>query len=208
MSVDTQRISASLVVPDSPIWRLSIAQYHQMVQNGILTDDDAVELLEGWLVTKMPKNPPHRLTTQLLREALAQRVPAGWYVDAQEPITTFDSEPEPDVVIVRGDRRDYHDRHPGPEDVALVVEVSDTTLQRDRTMKQRLYAAAGITTYWIVNLPEAQLEVYSEPSGPVSTPHYAHRTDYQREAHVPLSIAGQVVGTLAVAEVLGSSNQP
>lgn len=202
MSVDTQRISASLVVPDSPIWRLSIAQYHQMVQSGILTDDDPVELLEGWLVTKMPKNPPHRLATQLMREALADLVPAGWYVDAQEPITTTDSEPEPDVVIVRGDRRDYRDRHPGPKDVALVVEVSDTTLQRDRTTKQRLYAAAGIAAYWIVNLVDGQIEVYQEPSGPAGAPHYARRDDYQREATITLTLDGQAVGALAVAAVL------
>lgn len=202
MSVDTQRISASLVVPDSPIWRLSIAQYHKMVQSGILTDDDPVELLEGWLVTKMPKNPPHRLATQLMREALADLVPAGWYVDAQEPITTTDSEPEPDVVIVRGDRRSYRDRHPGPEDVALVVEVSDTTLQRDRTTKQRLYAAAGIASYWIVNLVDGQIEVYQEPGGPAGTPHYTRRDDYQREATLTLTLDGQAVGALAVAAVL------
>lgn len=203
MAVDQQRATRiSLGVPDSPIWRLSIAQYHQMVQSGILTDDDPVELLEGWLVTKMPKNPPHRLTTQLLREALAQLVPAGWYVDAQEPITTSDSEPEPDVVIVRGDRRQYRDRHPGPAEVALVVEVADSTLQRDRTMKQRLYAAAGIVAYWIVNLVEGQVEVYEEPINPVDAPCYARRADYRRGESVPLTLDGQVVGVVAVETVL------
>ena len=203
MAVDQQRATRiSLGVPDSPIWRLSIAQYHQMVRSGILTDDDPVELLEGWLVTKMPKNPPHRLTTQLLREALAQLVPAGWYVDAQEPITTSDSEPEPDVVIVRGDRRQYRDRHPGPAEVALVVEVADSTLQRDRTMKQRLYAAAGIVAYWIVNLVEGQVEVYEEPINPVDAPCYARRADYRRGESVPLTLDGQVVGVVAVETVL------
>lgn len=205
MSIDAQRAtrtSTTLAVPDSPIWRLSIAQYHQMVQAGILTDDDPVELLEGWLVTKMPKNPPHRLATQLMREALAQLAPIGWYVDAQEPITTADSEPEPDVVIVRGDRRQYRDRHPGPEDVALVVEVSDSTLQRDRTMKQRLYATAGIAVYWIVNLVDGQVEVYQEPRGPASEPHYARRDDYRREAAIPLMLDGESVGVVDVEAVL------
>lgn len=206
MAVDQQRATgsnASLAVPDSPIWRLSIAQYHQMVQSGILTDDDPVELLEGWLVTKMPKNPPHRLATQLLREALAQLAPAGWYVDAQEPITTADSEPEPDVVIVRGDRRLYRDRHPGPAEIALVVEVADSTLQRDRTTKQRLYAAAGIVAYWIVNLVEGQVEVYHEPTGPSAAPGYARRTDYRRDESIPLLLDGQFVGSVAVELVLG-----
>jgi len=205
MSIDAQRATrmiTTLAVPDSPIWRLSIAQYHQMVQAGILTDDDPVELLEGWLVTKMPKNPPHRLATQLMRETLAQLAPVGWYVDAQEPITTADSEPEPDVVIVRGDRRQYRDRHPGPEDVALVVEVSDSTLQRDRTTKQRLYATAGIAVYWIVNLVDGLVEVYQEPSGPASEPHYARRDDYRREEAIPLMLDGESVGVVEVEAVL------
>jgi Uma2 family endonuclease len=205
MSIDAQRATrmiTTLAVPDSPIWRLSIAQYHQMVQAGILTDDDPVELLEGWLVTKMPKNPPHRLATQLMRETLAQLVPVGWYVDAQEPITTADSEPEPDVVIVRGDRRQYRDRHPGPEDVALVVEVSDSILQRDRTTKQRLYATAGIAVYWIVNLVDAQIEVYQEPSGPAHEPRYARRDDYRYGEHIPLMLDGEDVGTVEVEAVL------
>ncbi len=86
----------------------------------------------------MPKNPARRLTTQLVREAVTRILPPGWYVDAQEPITLPDSEPEPDVVLVRGERRHYVDRHPGPEDVALVIEVADATVQRDRTLKQRM----------------------------------------------------------------------
>ena len=75
------------------IWRLSVDQYHAMIQAGILTEDDPVELLEGWLVWKMPKNPSHRITTRLAWKALDQVVPAGWYVDSQEPITLADSEP-------------------------------------------------------------------------------------------------------------------
>lgn len=84
----------------------------------------------------MPKNPPHRAATKLTRNALEAIVPSGWYVDAQEPITLEDSEPEPDVVIVRGNTRDYLARHPGSQDLALVVEISDSTLERDRTSKK------------------------------------------------------------------------
>src|SRR5205085_6956634 len=124
MAVDT----SSRTPPADPIWRLSIDQYHQMTRTGILTDDDPVELLEGWLVTKMPKNPPHRLSTQLTREALERLLPAHWHVNDQEPITTEESEPEPDITIVRGERRQYLERHPAPSEIALVVEVSDTTL--------------------------------------------------------------------------------
>jgi Uma2 family endonuclease len=130
--------------PDDLIWRLSVGQYHEMIRAGILTSDDPVELLAGWLVYKMPKNPPHRIATRLAQEVLEAVVPTGWYVDAQEPVTLSDSEPEPDVMIVRGETRDYHDRHPGPEDVALIIEVADPTLERDREVKKILYARAGI----------------------------------------------------------------
>lgn len=203
MAVDTQFISrAASGVPSDPIWRLSVSQYHRMTRAGILTDDDPVELLEGWLVTKMPKNPPHRLTTQLTREAFARLVPDGWYVDAQEPITTEDSEPEPDVVVVRGERRQYRDRHPQADEVAIVVEVSDTTLQRDRSLKKRLYARCGIPVYWIINLAENQIEVYMAPSGPAEQPDYQQRQDYHLTDEVPLIIVGQEVGRLAVRDVL------
>ena len=189
-------------VPADPIWRLSVEQYHEMVRAGILTDDDPVELLEGWLVVRMPRNPPHRLATRLTRQALERHVPGGWYVEAQEPITTDDSEPEPDVVVVRGDPADYGDRHPGPSDVAMVVEVADTTLQRDRVLKQRLYASAGIPVYWILNLSERQLEVYTLPSGPGEEPAYHERRDYGVAEEAPLVVSGGEVCRIGVGELL------
>ena len=94
-------------VEEPQVWQLSVERYHQMVEAGIITDDDPVELLQGRLITKMSKKPPHRLSTRLLRKALEGLVPEGWYVDSQEPLTTADSEPEPDISIVRGSDRDY-----------------------------------------------------------------------------------------------------
>src|SRR5437762_2251497 len=87
-------------VPDEPVWRLSVEQYHEMARVGILQSGDPVELLEGILVAKMTKYPPHTLSTQLTREAFQQILLAGWFVNDQEPITTLDSEPEPDVVVI------------------------------------------------------------------------------------------------------------
>ena len=133
--------------PEDLIWRLSVSQYHQMIRTGILTADDPVELLAGWLFYRTPKNPPHRIATRLAQDSLEAVVPAGWYVDSQEPITLGDSEPEPDVMVVRGETRQYKDRHPGPEDVFLVVEVADTTIERDRGVKRRMYARSGIPVY-------------------------------------------------------------
>ncbi|MEG4488151.1 Uma2 family endonuclease [Microcoleus sp. D2_18a_B4] len=189
-------------IPNDLIWRLSIEQYHAIIQAGILTDDDSVELLEGWLVFKMPKNPPHRATTRLVRTALENILPAGWYVDSQEPITLSNSEPEPDIVVVRGDTRQYLDRHPGAEDIALIIEVSDTTLQRDRTVKKQIYARAGIAIYWIVNLVEGLVEVYSQPLVEVEQPDYSQRLDFGRSAVIPIIIEGIEIGAIAVNSLL------
>jgi len=189
-------------VPPDVIWPLSVDQYHAMIHTGILTDDDPVELLAGWLVAKMPKNPLHRAVTRLIRQVLERLVPAEWYVDSQEPITTDDSESEPDVVVVRGETRHYLDRHPGPHDVGLVIEVADTTLQRDRGLKKRLYARASIPFYWIVNLSDNQCEVYTEPSGPEPQPDYRQRQDYGPSDVIPVVLAGLEVGRIAVQEFL------
>src|SRR4051794_26456064 len=86
-------------VPDEPVWRLSVEQYHAMICAGILTEDHPVELLEGLLIAKMSKNPAHSTAKRLLLQALIGTLPAGWFVDEQEPVTTADSEPEPDLKV-------------------------------------------------------------------------------------------------------------
>jgi Uma2 family endonuclease len=101
--------------------------------------------------------------------------------------------------VVRGARHDYADQPPSPDNIALVVEVSDATLRRDRTLKLRIYARAGIPVYWIINLPERQIEVYSEPAGEG----YARRLIYTDAQDLPVSIGGAVVGHLRAAELLG-----
>jgi Uma2 family endonuclease len=192
----------STEVPIELIWRLSVEQYHAMIQAGILAEDDPVELLEGWLVTKMPKNPRHSLVTQLVQAALSRSLPAGWHARGQEPVTTEDSEPEPDIVVARGELRQYLDRHPGPQDVALIVEVADSSLQRDRMLKKRLYASAGTPVYWVVNLPELRIEVYSDPSGQVEQPTYRHQHDYGTADAIPVVLDGLEVARIAVRELL------
>lgn len=192
----------SAAIPSDMIWRLSVDRYHSMIKNGILTDEDPVELLEGWLVFKMPKNPPHRAATRIVRMAIESILPSGWYVDSQEPIALFDSEPEPDVVVVRGDTRQYLDRHPGAEDIALVVEVSDTTLQRDRSLKKRIYARAGIPIYWIVNLLDRQIEGYTQPFGEGEDANYATQQNYGLQDSLPLEIEGFEIGILSVNSLL------
>jgi Uma2 family endonuclease len=195
-----QRLSPAK--PADELWRLSIDKYHAMIREGILTEDDPVELLEGLLIRKTSKNPPHTVATSLVRKALERLVQAGWHVNTHEPITCEDSEPEPDVKVVRGAPRDYLHRHPGPQDVALVVEVSDSSLAQDRGIKKRLYAAARIPIYWIVNLLERQIEVYTDPSGPAEQPDYRHRHDFGLSDSVPFVIDGRELGQLAVVDLL------
>lgn len=206
MSVATSQAPASTLqlyrVPTLPIWQLSVEQYHQMIESGILTEDDPVELLEGWLIPKMPKNPPHCRSTVLVNRAISRLLPADFYVDAQNPLTTDDSEPEPDMMIVHGDPRDYPDRHPHGEEVALVVEVADSSLSRDRVQKKRIYARAGVPVYWIINLSENQLEVYSAPAGEADAADYLQQQNYLPTDEVPLSLDGREIGRLRVSELL------
>lgn len=189
-------------IPPEPVCRFSVSQYHEMIAAGILTHDDPVELLEGWLVPKMVKNPPHSTARHLTTKALERMVPSSWHVRSQEPITLSDSEPEPDVAIVHGDPGQYELSHPGPETVALVVEVADASLGRDRSIKNQVYARAGIPVYWIVNLQERRIEIYTNPSGPVEVPDYRRHEDYAAGSEVPLIIEGREVGRISVAALL------
>ncbi len=206
MATNTPTISSGarlpIAAPNDLIWRLSVEQYHEMARAGILTEDDPVELLEGWLVYKMTKKPPHTISTTLTRQSLERIVPAGWFVNSQEPITLEDSEPEPDVVIVRGEPRNYKDHHPGAEDVALVVEVSDSTLGRDRGTKRRIYARAGIAVYWLINLIENRVEVYTNPTGATDEPDYQQQQVFSASDTLSLMIEDQEVGLIAVKDLL------
>jgi Uma2 family endonuclease len=184
------------------LFRLSVEQYHALIKAGILTPDDSVELLEGLLVVKMPKNPAHVLVKRLLRRALEAVVGKNFFVDQENPVTIKDSEPEPDICVFRGEPRDYRDRHPGAGDTALVAEVADTSLRRDRGRKQRIYAKATMPVYWIVNLVDQRIEVYADPTGPAKEPDYRKHQDYGPKDTVPVVIDGKEVGRLKVADLL------
>lgn len=170
MSIASETVTAH---PDTdfPSRLFTVEEYHRMGEAGVLTEDDRVELLEGRIVTKMNHNPQHDAVVELVDETISRLLPRGFRVRIQSSVTTLDSEPEPDAAVVRGSIRDRLTRHPGPSDTALVVEVSETSLRRDRA-KRRLYARAGIAVYWIVNLIDSQLEVYTEPTGQDASPQY------------------------------------
>ena len=101
--------------PPEPVFRLTVQQYHAMIDAGVLTDDDPVELLEGILVFKMPKKPAHRLALRKLIKAIEKLLPDGWFVQSQEPITLSTGEPEPDAAVIRGRDEDSQPAIRGPK---------------------------------------------------------------------------------------------
>ncbi len=198
----TTAVKQDRTIPQYPIYRLSIAQYHAMIDAGILVADDPVELVEGWLILKEPKIPQLTYTTNVTRENLAAQLPAGWFVGKYDPITMFDSEPEPDIAIIRGKIRDYLHRHPGPADIGLVIEVAHASLAYDQTVKKRLYAAAKIPVYWIINLVNNQVEVYTEPTGTGRNATNQQEQIYGVNDEVRVVIDGRSLATIPAKEIL------
>jgi Uma2 family endonuclease len=184
------------------MFRLTVEQYRAMIRFGILTDDDRVELLDGLLVAKVRKTPPHVLARALLRRSLERVLPVGWHINAQDPITFDTSEPEPDISAVLGTPRDYADRHPCAPDVGLVVEIAEASAVLDCGFRTRMYARARIPVYWVISLTKLQVEVLTQPSGPAEQPDYGHRQEFGVTDTLPVVIDGQEIGRLPVAEFL------
>ncbi len=172
-----------------------------MTEAGVLTTDDRVELLEGWLVSKMTHNPPHDGTVWIIMKRLMAVLPDEWIVRVQSSITLTDSEPEPDLVISRGPGERYLRSHPKPRDLAMVIEVADATLATDRALKARIYARARISVYWIVNLVDRSIEVQTQPKGG-KAPGYRQRHVYRGKESVPLVIAEQTLTSIPVGDLL------
>jgi len=147
-------------------FRWTRERYEQAVETGVFTTDDEIELLDGEVVAHMSQNELHAVTTGLVSDLLRDVFGPEAHPRDEKPIALSDtSEPEPDIAIVRGGRRDYLDGHPQPEAVLLLVEVSGTSLIQDRFRKATLYAEAEIVEYWIVNLTDRVLEIHRDPAG-------------------------------------------
>jgi Uma2 family endonuclease len=163
MSVIASEFSAiGFDVPPLGVRRFTVEEYERLAEIGILCEDDSVELLEGLIVKKMTKYPLHDATIDILTRLFGRLLPDGWFLRIQNVLRTPDSEPEPDVVITRGLPQDYRRRHPTAQDVALVIEVAESSLERD-WKKCRLYARAGVGQYWIVDLNANRLEIFTQP---------------------------------------------
>ena len=202
MSVLTPIHLPDVGIPPVPVRRFSVDEYLGLVKTGFFAADDRNELLEGWIVPKMTMNPPHAVAVALADAAFGILLPINWHLRGQSTVTTTDSAPEPDLAVIRGAIRHYLGRHPGPRDTALALEVADSSLADDRKLKGRIYARAGIPFFWIVNLVDRQVEVYSDSSGPSAEPTYRKRRDYRSGEMIPLILDGAEVGQVAVDDLL------
>jgi len=189
-------------IPPYPVYQISVQRYHEMIHKGVLTEDDPVELLEGWIVPKMPRNPPHDAAIGLVEAALRLLLPPDWHTRVQCAITLSDSEPEPDIAVVHGNRRAFVTHHPGPGEIGLLVESAESSLDMDRVDKGRIYARANIAVYWVINLVDRQVEVYSDPDSQANPPVYRRSQIHLPGQMVPVVLKGQTVGQVAVQDLL------
>jgi Uma2 family endonuclease len=145
-------------------WRFTVHDYHRMGEAGILHEDDRVELIEGELVEMTAIGTRHFSCVNRLTRMLVMNVGDEAIVSVQNPVRLNEyNEPQPDLTVIRP--RDYRESLPIPEDVLLLIEVSDTTLAYDRGVKLPLYARAGIREVWIVDLSGETTGRYTDPSG-------------------------------------------
>jgi Uma2 family endonuclease len=183
--------------------RFSVAEYQRMIDEGYFAGDEAYELIEGLIVHKMARDPIHDACLANASRVLAALLPSiGWHFRVQSAVVGVDSQPEPDLALARGVEFDYLTRHPDHDDVPLVIEVANSSLSDDRAWKSRVYASAGFAIYWIINLIDSRIEIYSDPSGPDSAPAYRRRDDYVIGQSVPFNVPQSPAKAVAVSDLL------
>jgi Uma2 family endonuclease len=176
---------------DATLHRFSVKDYYRMGETGLLRPDERVELVDGRIIDMSPIGPLHGGVVTLLNHLFHQSSQGRWVVTVQSPVRLDDSsEPQPDLMLVQPSPDYYRNRHPKPEDVFLLIEVSDSTLETDREVKLPVYARSGIAEVWIVDLVNGALEVYRQPQ-----PHgYANvRVLHDGDAAAPASFPDAVI---------------
>ena len=143
--------------------RFTITEYHRLADLDFFTEDDRVELIKGEIIKMAAKGKAHSVCNTRLYRELFKLLEEKATIRGQEPIIINDSEPEPDLTIVKNTPDDYFLNHPTPSDIFLIIEVADSSLKYDQEVKLFLYSEAGISDYWIFNLMDYYLECYSDP---------------------------------------------
>lgn len=192
------------IPPLDEVYRYTKEQYLQLRDSGILGDaEENLEFVEGLLLPKMSRKPPHDSTLDLLEYLIRKLLPEDWFVRTQRAVDLDRGQPEPDIAVVLGPAGRYVAHHPSPEEIAFLVEISDTTLARDRSIKLMGYSRNGITEYWIVNLVDRVVEVYTQPATrDDGNPIYALRKDYRTGQTIPVIVQGQEIGHLPIDSFL------
>jgi Uma2 family endonuclease len=187
---------------DLHVHRFTVDEYHRMIEAGILTTAHRVELLNGWIIDKMPQNPPHPTVVSRMHRWLVRVLPeSDWVVRNQAPVTLATSEPEPDIAIARGPDTLYMARHPGPRDIRCLMEAADSSLVYDREEKAPIYAAARIPQYWLINLVDRCVECFSRPQAG-RRPGYRTVKVYTLDDVLTLELDGKKCAELAVRLLL------
>lgn len=178
--------------------KFTVAQYHRMIESGILTDRDQVELLKGEIIEMSPVGWRHAACVDRLTELFVLQLASRAIVRSQNPVRlSDDSEPQPDLALLRRREDFYQTGHPGPEDLFLVVEVSDTTIDFDREVKIPTYAEEGIAEVWLVDLNAQCIEVFQQPAG------NGYQQTQQFRNNQTLSIAAFPEIQFSVGQILG-----
>jgi Uma2 family endonuclease len=198
MTATLQKPRTRRAKPFDPDFRFTVAQYQQMVAEGIIEPGARVELLSGKVVNKLARNPPHDVTLSLTQEELTPFCSPKWVIRVQMAVVTGKhGQPEPDIAVVLAPHGRYAKQHPTTKDIGMLVEVGDSTLLEERRKKAPIYAGGRIPWFWIVNVAERIVEVYSDPKGGVS-PEYRKRLDYNLGEKVPVVLNGKTVGHVEV----------
>jgi Putative restriction endonuclease len=189
--------------------RITVAEYHHMNNARVFGQSPQIELLDGVIVDKMTQNPPHFIATDMIDDLLHHIFPrgsaSGYCISMGGPITIEDrdGEPQPDAMIIRGSIRDGIGRRRTPADVALLIEVSDSSYDVDRFRKWITYAAVRIPIYWIVDLNHDRLEVHTEPTGQGESAIYTHSVIYEKlDENVSLILDGHEITKFPLIEIL------
>ncbi len=196
-------MTLSIAKPDRPQSKqFSIEEYHQLLELGFFKEDDRIELVRGDLIQMAAKGTKHIFCCQELSRILHNLIAQQAISRCQDPIVLASgSEPEPDFAIVRLSPDRYRSRKPEAEDILLLIEVADSSLEYDRTTKGSLYAEAAIEHYWIFNVLDRQLEVYQAPfQNAKGEFEYSSKQLYQ--AHQTIDLPDPLTGTIAIADVL------
>lgn len=143
--------------------RFTLAEWDAMIAAGVFDEDERIELIEGEILCMAPIGEPHSMCTSCLNYWFSRRLPETAHVRVQDPVRLARSAPQPDIVIAGGLPPRYRRAHPGPDDILLLIEVASSSLGYDREIKLPLYAGAGITEVWIVDLDRERVLVYRAP---------------------------------------------